>query len=109
MNTSTSVVELKDIIIATLDKYKAEDIAVIDLKNKSDIADFMIIATGRSSKHVVSTAEFVIAEIKNAGMPCLVEGMKNSDWVLIDALDILVHIFNKEKREHYSLEKLWQD
>lgn len=109
MNTSTSVVELKDIIIATLDKYKAEDIVVIDLKNKSDIADFMIIATGRSSKHVVSTAEFVIAEIKNVGMPCLVEGMKNSDWVLIDALDILVHIFNKEKREHYSLEKLWQD
>ena len=103
-----SSAELKETIVATLDKYKAENITVIDLKGKSAIADFMIIATGRSSKHVISTAEFVIAEIKNLGSQCSVEGMKSSDWVLIDTLDILVHIFNKEQREHYALEQLWQ-
>ena len=106
MNNPT--IELKDIIVATLDKYKAENITVIDLKRKSDIADFMIIATGRSNKHVSSTAEFVIAEIKNRGNKCIIEGMKNSDWVLIDTMDILVHIFSKESREHYALEQLWQ-
>ena len=103
-----SSIEVKDVIVTTLDEYKAENITVIDLKGKSAIADFMIIATGRSSKHVVSTAEFVIAEIKNLGSQCSVEGMKNSDWVLIDTLDILVHVFNKEQREHYALEQLWQ-
>ena len=106
--SSSSLVELKDIIVSTLDTHKAENITVIDLKNKSDIADFMIIATGRSNKHVASSAEFVIEQIKNRGNKCLVEGMDNSDWVLIDALDILVHIFNKEKRELYALEQLWQ-
>ena len=106
--SSSSVVELKDIIVSTLDTHKAENITVIDLKNKSDIADFMIIATGRSNKHVASSAEFVIEQIKNKGNKFLVEGMDNSDWVLIDALDILVHIFNKEKRELYALEQLWQ-
>ena len=106
--SSSSITELKDIIVSTLDEHKAENITVIDLKNKSDIADFMIIATGRSNKHVASTAEFVIEQIKNRGNQCLVEGMENSDWVLIDSLDILVHIFNKEKRELYALEQLWQ-
>ncbi len=106
--SSSSIAELKDIIVSTLDEHKAENITVIDLKNKSDIADFMIIATGRSNKHVASTAEFVIEQIKNRGNQCLVEGMENSDWVLIDSLDILVHIFNKEKRELYALEQLWQ-
>lgn len=108
MDLSNSVLELKDIIVATLDKYKAEDITVINLKNKSDIADFMIIATGRSNKHVASTAELVIAEIKKLNKSYFIEGMDNADWVLIDVFDILVHIFNKEKRELYSLEKLWQ-
>ena len=100
--------DLKDVIVTTLDKYKAENITVIDLKDKSNIADFMIIATGRSNKHVASTAEFVIAEIRNRGYKSLVEGMRNSDWVLIDTMDIIVHIFSKESREHYALEQLWQ-
>lgn len=104
----TNSSELKDVIVKTLEKYKAEDITVIDLKNKSDIADFMIIATGRSNKHVASTAEYIVAEIKDRGNQCLIEGMKNSDWVLIDTMDILVHIFSKESRELYALEKLWQ-
>lgn len=109
MKHSEPIIKLKDLIIETLDKHKAEDITVIDLKNKSDIADFMIIATGRSNKHVASTAEFIVAEMKQLNKSYLIEGMNNADWVLIDVLDILVHIFNKEKRELYSLEKLWQD
>lgn len=100
--------ELKDIIVHTLEEHKAEDITVIDLKNKSDIADYMIIATGRSSKHVSSTADFVMEKVKERGNPYIVEGMGNSEWVLIDTLDIIVHLFSKEKRELYALEKLWQ-
>ncbi len=104
----TPTIELKDLIIATLEKHKAENIIVIDLNNKSDIADFMIIATGRSNKHSASTAEFVISEIKDHGRRCSVEGIETGDWVLVDTMDILVHIFNKEKREIFALEKLWQ-
>lgn len=100
--------ELKDIIVHTLEEHKAEDITVIDLKNKSDIADYMIIATGRSSKHVSSTADFVMEKVKERGNPYIVEGMGHSEWVLIDTLDIIVHLFSKEKRELYALEKLWQ-
>ncbi len=103
-----TIKELKDGIINVLNKHKAEDITVIDLKGKSDVAEIMIIATGRSNKHVSSTAEFVIEEIKNSGNNCFTEGLKNSDWVLIDAMDILVNIFNRESREHYALEQLWQ-
>lgn len=108
MNSSMSTDELKDLITDTLYEHKAENIVVINLKDKSDIAEYMIIATGRSNKHVSSTAELVIDKVKNQGRKCLVEGMNNSDWVLIDAFDVLVHIFNQEKRELYALEKLWQ-
>ncbi len=104
----TTTIELKEIIVATLDKHKAEDIVVIDLKNKSDIADFMLIATARSSKHASSVAELVIKELKDNDTACSVEGIETGDWVLIDTMDILVHIFNKEKRELFALEKLWQ-
>lgn len=107
MNSSESIIKLKDLIVATLDKHKAEDIVVIDLKTKTDIADFMIVATGRSNKHVASTAEFILTEMKQLDKSYFVEGMNNSDWVLIDIFDILVHIFTKEKRELYSLEELW--
>ena len=80
---------------------------VIDLKGKTDIADFMIIATGKSSKHVASTAEFVIGKIKENDSPYIVEG-QNSDWVLVDTMDIITHIFTKDTRELYDLEQLWQ-
>ncbi len=108
MTNKSPVDELKDVIIATLDNHKAENITVIDLKNKTDIAEYMIIATGRSSKHVASTADFVMEQIKERDIQYIVEGMKNSDWVLIDTLDIIVHLFSKEKRELYALEQLWQ-
>ena len=100
--------ELRDIIVHTLEEHKAEDIVVIDLKNKSDIADFMIVATGRSTKHVSSTADFIMEKVKARGNPYIVEGMGNSEWVLIDTLDIITHLFTKEKRDLYALEKLWQ-
>lgn len=103
-----SINNLKDNIVDILDANKAEDIVAIDLKNKSDIADFMIIATGRSTKHVASTAEYIIHHLKTLDRKYIVEGMSNSDWVLIDTLDIIVHIFSKEKRELYALEQLWQ-
>jgi ribosome-associated protein len=103
-----TTINLKEIIVATLDKHKAEDIVIIDLKNKSDIADFMLITTARSSKHASSLAELVIKELKDNGMACSVEGIETGDWVLIDTMDILLHIFNKEKRELFALEKLWQ-
>jgi len=105
---SQLIVEFKDMLVHELDQHKAENITVIDLKNKSNIADFMIIATGRSNKHVAATAEIIIDKIKDSGRKCYVEGLGNSDWVLVDALDVLVHIFNKEKREYYALEEMWQ-
>lgn len=109
MKDISSVVELKDLIVSTLENNKAENIAVIDLKSKSDIADFMIIATGRSNKHVASVAELVMDQIKAVGCKYFVEGMSNPDWVLIDTLDVIVHIFSKEKRDLYSLEQIWQN
>ena len=109
MKLLQSVEEFKDLIVETLDQHKAENIIVIDLKKKSNIADFMIIATGRSNKHVAATAELIIAALKaHGGKKCLIEGLGTADWVLIDTMDILVHIFNKEKREHYALEEMWQ-
>lgn len=101
--------KLKNLIVKCLDKHKAENITVINLENKSDITDFMIIATGRSTKHISSTAELVIENIKDEGFFCLSEGLNKSDWVLIDAFSVIVHIFNQEKRELYSLEKLWNE
>ncbi len=108
MNNNTPISSLCDLIVATLEEHKAENISVIDLKDKSDIAEYMIIATGRSNKHVASTAEYVMEKIKENGCKYFVEGMQNSDWVLIDTLDIIIHLFSKEKRDYYSLEQLWQ-
>lgn len=108
MTKDSLMIELRDVIVKTLENHKAEDITVINLKGKTSIAEYMIIATGRSSKHVSSTADFVMEEIKKRDGQYLVEGMNNSEWVLIDTLDIIVHIFSKEKRELYALEKLWQ-
>ena len=100
---------LKDLIVKTLDKFKVEKVTVLNLANKTDIADYMIIATGRSTKHISSTADLVITAIKDNGFPCLSEGLNNSDWVLVDAFSVIVHIFNEEKRNIYDLEKLWSE
>jgi ribosome-associated protein len=87
---------------------KAEDILTIDLTGKTSIADAMVVATGRSNRHVASIAEHVVKDIEKAGVPRVrVEGLRQGDWVLIDAGDVIVHVFRPEVRAHYNLEKMW--
>ena len=87
---------------------KAEDIVTIDLDGKTTIADFMVIASGRSKRHVNAVAERLLKQLKDDGTPALAaEGRENSDWVLIDAGDIIVHVFRPEVRALYNLEKMW--
>lgn len=107
--TALEVVEqLKALIIQSLDDHKAEDITIIDLKGKSDMADYMVIATGRSDRHVVSVADNLVLDLKEQGILVAVEGKTTGDWVLIDAFDIIVHVFRQEIRDLYNLEKMWK-
>ena len=102
--------ELKNIIINTLDSNKALDIVSIDLQNKSSMADYMIIASGTSSRHIQALSEQVLEKLKNNGiMDCKIEGKESNDWKLVDGLDVIVHIFNPEKRQFYELEKMWSE
>ena len=104
------VSDLKKIIIKTLDSNKALDIVTIDLANKTSIADFMIIASGTSSRHIQALSEQVLEKFKNNGIKnCQIEGKESSDWKLIDGIDVIVHIFNPEKRKFYELEKMWSE
>jgi ribosome-associated protein len=99
---------LARIVMAGLEDAKAEDATLIDLRGKTSIADAMIITTGRSSVHVGSIADRVIRALKDAGQGVpRVEGLAAGDWVLIDAGDIIVHIFRPEVRQFYNLEKMW--
>tara|TARA_Y100001970_G_C13892282_1_gene679350 strand:+ start:166 stop:516 length:351 start_codon:yes stop_codon:yes gene_type:complete len=101
---------LKNIIINTLDSNKALDIVSIDLKYKSSMADYMIIASGTSSRHIQALSEQVLEKLKNNGITnCKIEGKDSSDWKLIDGIDLIVHIFNPEKRKFYELEKIWSE
>ena len=87
---------------------KAKNIIKIDLKNKSSIADFMIICSGTSNRHVVSLSNYLVEALKKENLKTLnVEGKRNGDWVLVDAGDVIVHLFRNEVREYYSLEKMW--
>ena len=104
------ILNLKALILKTLDTNKALDIVSIDLKNKSSIADYMIIASGTSSRHIQALSEQVVDKIKLSGIKnCKVEGSESSDWKLIDGIDIIIHIFNPEKRKFYELEKMWSE
>mgnify|MGYP001175025114 FL=1 len=104
------VSDLKKIIIKTLDSNKALDIVTIDLENKSSIADFMIIASGTSSRHIQALSEQVLEKFKINGITnCKIEGQDSKDWKLIDGIDLIVHIFNPEKRKFYELEKIWSE
>ena len=101
---------LKKLIIETLDNNKALDIVSIDLKDKSSIADFMIIASGTSSRHIQSLSEQVLNKFKENGLnQCRIEGRDSTEWKLVDGIDIIVHIFNPEKRKFYELEKIWSE
>ena len=95
-------------ILATLDDAKAEDTITIDLHGKTSIGDYMVVTCGRSNRHVGAVADRVLEDLKHAGVPDLrVEGMPHCDWVLIDAGDVIVHVFRPEVRAFYSLEKMW--
>ena len=101
---------LKNTILNTLDSNKALDIISIDLANKSSMADYMIIASGTSSRHIQALSEQVLEKFKNSGIKnCKIEGKESNDWKLIDGIDVIVHIFNPEKRKFYELEKMWSE
>ncbi len=99
---------MADDIVKALDDDKAEEVLFIDLDGRSALADFMIIASGRSSRHVAALADHVSKQVKSlTGRPAHVEGLPHADWVLIDTGDIIVHIFRPEVRAFYNLEKIW--
>ena len=102
--------DLKKIVIHTLDINKARDIVSIDLKDKSSMADFMIIASGTSSRHIQALSEQVLEKLKSNGVnECKIEGKESSEWKLVDGIDLIVHIFHPEKRKFYELEKMWSE
>ena len=104
------ILDIKNIIEKILDNNKAKNIISIDLRNKSYIADYMIIASGTSSRHLQALSEILINELKKIGMDnCRMEGRESNDWKLVDTNDIIVHIFHPEKRKFYDLEKMWCD
>jgi len=99
---------LEDLILARLDEDKAQDVVFIDLKGKSPVADGLIVASGRSQRHVGAMADHLLRSLKEAGYgKCRVEGMPHADWVLIDAGDVIVHLFRPEVRAFYNIEKIW--
>ena len=101
-------IDLKSIILDTLDFNKALDIVSIDLKNKSSMADYMIIASGTSSRHIQALSEQVLDKFKVNGVKnSKIEGKESLDWKLVDGIDLIVHIFNPDKRKFYELEKIW--
>ena len=102
--------ELKKEIVNILNDNKAIEVKSISLKNKTSIADFMIIANGNSSRHIQALSEILVHELKKKGINnCRLEGRESNDWKLIDAIDIIIHIFHPEKRKFYDLEKMWSE
>jgi ribosome-associated protein len=100
--------ELQELVVNSLEDDKAEDIVQIDLVGKTSIADSMIIASGRSTRQVSAIADHLYRKLKNlTGGGCKLEGMEKADWVLLDAGDIIIHIFRPEVRSFYNLEKMW--
>jgi ribosome-associated protein len=102
--------DLKTVVINTLDLNKAQDIVTIDLKDKSSMADYLIIASGTSSRHIQSLSEQVLEKLKDNGIKnSKIEGKESAEWKLVDGIDLIVHIFHPEKRKFYELEKIWSE
>jgi ribosome-associated protein len=100
--------ELETLILDSLDDDKAEDIVAIDLRGKSSVTDIMVVASGRSARHVSALADHLLRALKEAGRgSARVEGLQTCDWVLIDVGDIVIHLFRPEVRSFYNLEKMW--
>jgi ribosome-associated protein len=96
------------LVLARIDDMKAEDTVTINLSGKTAIADFMVVTSGRSNRQVGAIADRVVDDLRKAGVPDVrVEGVPHCDWVLIDAGDVIVHVFRPEVREFYNLEKMW--
>ena len=96
-------------VLASLEDSKAENIVTIDIQGKSSLGDYMVVASGRSHRHVAAVADQLLNALKDAGFgQARVEGLASADWVLIDTGDIIVHVFRPEVREFYNIEKLWQ-
>ncbi len=95
-------------VLASLEDSKAENIISIDIQGKSSLCDYMVVASGRSHRHVAAVADNLLKSLKESGAHARVEGLTGADWVLIDAGDIIVHVFRPEIREFYGLEKMWQ-
>ncbi|MBX3597849.1 MAG: ribosome silencing factor [Rhizobiaceae bacterium] len=96
-------------VLASLDDSKAEEIVTIDIRTKSSLGDYMVIASGRSHRHVAAVADHLLKALKDKGFGnARVEGLPGADWVLIDAGDVIVHVFRPEVREFYNIEKMWQ-
>ena len=99
--------ELHELILKSLDDDQAQDVVSIPLQGKSSIADYMVVASGRSSRQVAAIAQKLAERIKKAGRNAHVEGLPSADWVLIDAEDVVVHLFRPEVRSFYNLERMW--
>ncbi len=100
--------ELKDLVVSSLEDRKGNDITVLDVKILTDITDYMVIATGRSTRQVSALAENVVLRAKEAGIkPLGTEGMNHGEWALVDLTDVVVHVMNPDNRALYQLEKLW--
>ena len=102
--------DLEKIVLNTLDINKAQDIISINLKDKSSMADYMIIASGTSSRHIQSLSEQVLEKLKDNGITnSKIEGKESNEWKLVDGIDVIVHIFHPDKRKFYELEKIWSE
>jgi ribosome-associated protein len=99
--------EILRLVLSRLDDMKAEDTLTIDLRDRSSIGDYMVVASGRSNRHVGSVADRVVEDLHKVGVAARVEGVPHCDWVLIDAGDVIVHVFRPEVRAFYNIEKMW--
>ncbi len=108
LDIESRITAVEDLILSRLDDDKAQDVVYIDLKGKSPVADGLIVASGRSGRHVGAMADHLLRALKDAGYgKCRVEGMPSADWVLIDAGDVIIHLFRPEVRSFYNIEKIW--
>ncbi|MCD7061446.1 ribosome silencing factor [Pelagibacterium xiamenense] len=101
-------IPLRDLVLSTLEDAKAEDTIAIDITGKSSLSDHMVVTSGRSARHVSAIADQLVKALKDAGYEKpRIEGLPAADWVLVDASDVIVHIFRPEVREFYNIEKMW--
>ncbi len=104
-----AIEDVKNLVVAALDDLKAIDLVVVDVRGKTTVADYMVIASGTSNRHVSALANNVVVESKKAGfMPLGVEGSDSGEWVLVDMGDVIVHVMQQPTRDFYQLEKLWE-